>query len=160
MKNTITQRFRWWILTLVLHSLTVPGWSQKLNIMLLLYSLAIFHILLELHVKQNRIKICVISLKDDVNLYWAFTSFHIEGWLISSIFFYEGIDRPHQSQRHETKSYNLWPISNRSTDHMWFWDIVGRSKEWPCSTVSSFWPEVISLWQCCISYDLICLYSA
>lgn len=148
MKNTIAQRFRHWILTLTLHSLAVPGWSQKLNIRLLSYSLAIFHIVLELHVKQKHIKMCVISLRDDVNLYWVFISFHIEGWLIPSIFFYEGINRPHKSQRDETKSYHLWPRSNRSTEHVWYWDrqgIASRSGYWPCSTISSFWPEVISL---------------
>lgn len=148
MKNTIAQRFRRWILTLALQSLAVPAWSQKLNIKLLLYSLAIFHIVLKLHVKQKHIKMCVILLRDDVNLYWVFISFHIEGWLIPSILFYEGIDRPHKSRRDKTKSYHLWPRSNRSTKHVWFWDtqgIASRSGDCPGSSVSSFWPEVISV---------------
>lgn len=148
MKNAIPRRFRLWILTLTLHSLAVPGWIQKLNIRLLLYSLAIFCIVLELHVKQKCIKMCVISLRDDVNLYWVFISFHIEGWLIPSIFFYEGRDRRHKSQRDETKSYLLCPRSNWNSKHVWFWDTQGvasRFGDCPCSTVSSFWTKVISL---------------
>lgn len=125
MKNIIAGRFRRWILTLTLHCLAIPGWSQKLNIRLLLYSLTISHTVLELHVKQKCIKMYVISLRDDVNLYWVFISFHIEGWLIPSIFFYEGIDKPQKSQRDETKSCNLWIRSNRSTEHVWFWDTQG-----------------------------------
>lgn len=102
-----------------------------------MYSLAIFHIVLASHVKQKHIKMCVMPLRDDVNLYWVFTSFHIEGWLIPSIFFCGGINRPHKSQRDKTKSYNFWPKSRRNTKPVCFWCRDSKAGDWPCSNASS-----------------------